>query len=268
MTGLEVAAAAAGRTVARRAGREWLAARAAASDRGKDLTELIRVSFPDRFARRKVERQLADIADSVERRLTPLIEQEYGGLSDEDRAAALAEAERALGMIDLSDETLFAADADPVKLARRVRALVPAPAGQLGEAATRLYDVALDECCDCLVRILLGLAEFTPRALAETLARLSDLGDRIAVALDRIPARSLDAPSGTQDDAEFERRYLEHLGRTLDEIELFGLRVENYRPRATLSVTRSTSPPVRPPTTPTSRRSSPRPTWTSGARRS
>ncbi|MGI5226497.1 NACHT domain-containing protein [Actinoallomurus sp. CA-142502] len=236
MTGLEVAAAAAGRTVARRAGREWLAARAADSDRGKDLTELIRVSFPDRFARRKVERQLADIADSVERRLTPLIEQEYGGLSDEDRAAALAEAERALGMMDLSDETLFAADADPVKLARRVRALVPAPAGQLGEAATRLYDVALDECCDCLVRIVLGLAEFTPRALAETLARLSDLGDRIAVALDRIPARSLDAPSGTRDDAEFERRYLEHLGRTLDEIELFGLRVENYRPRATLSV--------------------------------
>lgn len=236
MTGLEVAAAAAGRTVARRAGREWLAARAAASDRGKDLTELIRVSFPDRFARRKLERQLADIADSVERRLTPLIEQEYGGLSDDDRAAALAEAERALGTMDLSDETLFAVDADPVKLARRVRALVPAPAGQLGEAAARLYDVALDECCDCLVRIVLGLAEFTPRALAETLSRLSDLGDRIAIALDRIPARSLDAPYGTQDDAEFERRYLEHLARTLDEIELFGLRVENYRPRATLSV--------------------------------
>ncbi|WP_345466879.1 NACHT domain-containing protein [Actinoallomurus oryzae] len=236
MTGLEVAAAAAGRTVARRAGREWLAARAAASDRGKDLTELIRVSFPDRFARRKLERQLADIGDSVERRLTPLIEQEYGGLSDDDRAAALAEAERALRTMDLSDETLFAVDADPVKLARRVRALVPAPAGQLGEPAARLYDVALDECCDCLVRIVLGLAEFTPRALAETLSRLSDLGDRIAVVLDRIPARSLDAPYGTQDDAEFERRYLEHLARTLDEIELFGLRVEHYRPRATMSV--------------------------------
>jgi hypothetical protein len=75
MTGLEAAAAAA-RTVAKRAGREWLAARAAATDRDKDLTELIRVSFPDRFARRKLERQLADIADSVERRLTPLIEQD------------------------------------------------------------------------------------------------------------------------------------------------------------------------------------------------
>jgi hypothetical protein len=235
MTGLE-AAAAVGKVVANRAGREWLAARSAASDRSKDLTELIRSSFPDRFARRKLERQLADIADSVEKRLTPLVEQEYGGLSDTDRAAALAEVEAALNRVDLSDETLFASDADPVRLARRVRALVPMPKGQLGEAGERLYDVALDECCDCLVRIVLGLSEFTPRAVAEVLSRLSDLGDQVAVALDRIPARSLDAPSGTQDDAEFERRYLEHLARTLDEIEVFGLRVENYRPRATLSV--------------------------------
>lgn len=235
MTGLE-AAAAVGRVVARRAGHEWLTARAATTDRDKDLTELIRVSFPDRFARRKLERQLADITDSVEKRLTPLIEQEYGGLADNDRAAVLAEVESALERADLSDRTLFAADADPVKLARRVRALVPAPQAQLGEAGARLYDVALDECCDCLVRIVLGLAEFTPRALAETLSRLSDLGDQVAMALDRIPARSLDAPTGTQDDAEFERRYLEHLSRTLDAIELIGVRVENYRPRATLSV--------------------------------
>lgn len=235
MTGLE-AAAAVGKVVASRAGREWLAARSAASDRSKDLTELIRVSFPDRFARRKLERRLADIADSVEKRLTPLVEQEYGGLSDPDRAAVLAEVETALAQVDLSDETLFAVDADPVKLARRVRGLVPMPRGQLGEAGERLYDVALDECCDCLVRVVLSLSEFTPRALTEVLSRLSDLGDQVAVALDRIPARSLDAPSGTRDDAEFERRYLEHLAKTLDEIEVFGLRVENYRPRATLSV--------------------------------
>jgi hypothetical protein len=236
MTGLEVAVAAAGRTVAKRAGREWLAARAAATDRDKDLTELIRVSFPDRFARRKLERQLEDIADSVERRLTPLIEQEYGGLAGNDRVAVLSEVELALERADLSDKALFAADADPVKLARRVRSALPAPSGQLGEAGARLYDVVLDECCDCLVRIVLGLPEFTPRALAETLSRLSGLGDQIAVALDRLPARSLDAPSGTQDDTEFERRYLEHLGRTCDQIELLGLRVDNFRPRATLSV--------------------------------
>ncbi len=236
MTGLEAAAAVAGKTVAKRAGREWLAARAAAGDRDKELTELIRIGLPDRFARRKLERQLDDIADAVERRVTPLVEREYGGLADGDRQAVLAEVTAALERADLSDDTLFAADADPVKLARRVRTLMPASEAHLGEAGARLYDVVLDECCDCLVRVVLGLPEFTPRALAEALTRLSGLGDQIAAALARLPVRSLDAPAGTRDDADYERRYLEHLGRTLDRIELLGLRVENYRPRVTLSV--------------------------------
>jgi NACHT domain len=234
VTGLEVAATAAGKAVARRAAREWLARRAA-SDRDKDLTELLRVSLPDRFARRRLERQLADIADSVERRLTPLIEQEYRDLDDADRAAVLHDVVAALGEADLSDEALFAADADPVRLARRVRALMPPPPG-LGAAAGRLYDVVLDECCDCLVRIARSLPEFAPRALAETLSRLSRLDEQISAVLARLPARTLDAPAGAGDDAEFERRYLEHLGGTLDEIEMLGLRVDNYRPRATLSI--------------------------------
>ncbi|WP_433182422.1 NACHT domain-containing protein [Actinoallomurus sp. CA-150999] len=236
MTGLEPAAAAAAKAVAQRAGREWLAARAAKADRDKDLTELIRVSLPDRFVRRKLERQLADIADSVEKRLAALVEQEYGGLGESDRAAVLLDVRAAMERLDLSDDLIFGADADPVKLARRVRGLVPSPAGHHGEAASRLYDVMLDECCDCLVRILLGLPEFTPRALVETLSRTSDLGNQISLVLERLPARTLDAPAGTQNDAEFERRYLEHVARSMDAIELFGLRVDNYRPRATLSV--------------------------------
>ncbi|WP_345443092.1 NACHT domain-containing protein [Actinoallomurus vinaceus] len=236
MTGLEPVAAAAAKAVAQRAGREWLATRAARSDRDKDLTELIRVSLPDRFVRRKLERQLADIADSVEKRLSALIEQEYGGLEENDRAAVLLDVKAAIERVDLSDDVIFSEDADPVKLARRVRGLVPAPAGQHGEPASRLYDVMLDECCDCLVRILLGLPEFAPRALAETLSRTSGLGEQISLVLERLPARTIDAPAGTQNDAEFERRYLEHVARSMDAIELFGLRVDNYRPRATLSV--------------------------------
>jgi hypothetical protein len=235
VTGLEAAAAAAAKVVAQRAGREWLAARAAKDQRGKDLSELIQVSFSDRFAQRKLERQLADIADSVERRLAALIGAEYGGLADNDRAAVVAEVTAVLERADLSDAALLRADADPVKLARRVRAGMPPMAGQLGEAGSRLYEVILDECCDCLVRIIRQLPQFGPRAAAEALSRLSGLGEQIGAVLERLPARTLDAPAGTQDDVEFERRYLEHVGATLDEIELFGVRVENYRPRAALS---------------------------------
>jgi len=235
MTGLEAAAAAVAKTVAQRAGREWLAARAARDERSKDLTELIQVSFPDRFARRKLERQLADIADSVERRLGSLIDVEYRGLAPNDRAAVFAEATAALERADLSDVALLRADADPVKLSRRLRSGMPPMAAELGEAGAQLYAVVLDECCDCLVRIIQQLPEFGPRVAAEALARLSGLGEQISVVLERLPPRTLDAPAGTRDDRKFERRYLEYLGVTLDEIELFGVRVENYRPRAALS---------------------------------
>ncbi|MEV8632678.1 NACHT domain-containing protein [Streptosporangium sp. NPDC051023] len=243
MSGLEAVVAAAGKAVAERAMREGLATRAARMERGADLATLIRSGFPDRFVRRSLERQLGAIADGVERRLAVLVEQEYRGLTEDDRTAALHEVVATLEAADLSDGALMAADMDPVKLAGNLRAGLPDPVRQLGEAGARLYDVLLDECLDCLVRIVQQLPQYLPRAASEVLGRLSSveeqvaaLGQQIASGLARLPVRSLDAPSGTQDDEEFERRYLEHLSTTLDEVELFGVRVENYRPRATLSV--------------------------------
>lgn len=236
MTGLEAAAAAVGKAVIEKAGRQWLAGRAARSDGESELVELIAVSFPDRFVRRRVERQLGGIADSVEKRLYPLIEHEYRGLSENDRAAVAVEIVAALRRADLSDAALFAADVDSVRLSQQLRGRMRGPSPLLGEAGAHLYDVLLDECCDCLIRIVRQLPEFMPRAVSEILPRLSVIADQVSAALDRLPVRSLDAPSGTQDDAEFERRYREHLSETMDEIELFGVRVVNYRPRATLSV--------------------------------
>ncbi|GAA3085919.1 NACHT domain-containing protein [Streptosporangium carneum] len=243
MSGLEAVVAAAGKAVAGRAVREGLAARAARQERGADLTTLIRSGFPDRFVRRSLERQIEAVADGIERRLAVLVEQEYGGLTENDRAAVLHEVVATLEAADLSDRAVMAADMDPVRLAKTLGAGSPAPARQLGEAGARLYDVLLEECLDCLLRVVQQLPQYLPRAATEVLGRMSSveeqvaaLGQRIASGLDRLPVRSLDAPSGTQDDAEFERRYLEHLSTVLDEVELFGVRVENYRPRATLSV--------------------------------
>ncbi|WP_326824614.1 NACHT domain-containing protein [Streptosporangium sp. NBC_01756] len=243
MSGLEAVVAAAGKAVAGRALREGLAVRAAREERTADLATLIRSGFPDRFVRRSLERQLAAVADGVERRLAVLVEREYSGLTENDRAAVLHEVVAVLEAADLSDRAVLAADMDAIKLAKEIRSGLPDPARQLGEAGARLYDVLLDECLDCLVRILQQLPQYLPRAATEVLGRLSSveeriaaLGQQVSAALGRLPARSLDAPVGTQDDEEFERRYLEHLSRTLDEVELFGVRVENYRPRATLSV--------------------------------
>ncbi|MEV4801278.1 NACHT domain-containing protein [Nonomuraea sp. NPDC049421] len=232
---LDAAALAVGRAVGERAARVWLGARSGKESRSKDLVELMRAHFADQLVRRKAERQIEDIADSVTARVLKVCAHEYPGLTDDDRGVVLAEVVGTLSRADLSDRALFAAAADPVRLARDVRAALPA-SQDLPEAAARLYEVVLDECCDCLVRIVLHLPEFQPRAAADTLARLAKVGDDISVMLERLPARTLEAPDGTDRDTAFTRRYLEHVSRTLDTLDLIGVRVERFTPRTSLSV--------------------------------
>ncbi|WP_219517383.1 NACHT N-terminal Helical domain 1-containing protein [Nonomuraea ceibae] len=232
---LETAALGLGKAVGTRALHTWLTSRAGAESRGKDLVELMRSRFPDQLVRRKAERQIEDVADAVTARVLKVCAHEFAGLGDDDRVIVLAEVTATLARADLSDRALLAADADPVRLSRAVRESLPAPR-DLGEAASRLYEVVLDECCDCLVRIVRHLPEFGPRAAAETLARLSGVGEQIAAVLDRLPVRTLEAPDGTDRDVRFRRRYLEHVSRTLDSLELLGVRIERFRPRTSLSV--------------------------------
>jgi hypothetical protein len=234
---LEAAAVAVGKALGKHLAQTWLAGRSAEQDRRKELTELVQARFPDRIARRRFERQVADVADQVAERLLTMCGHEYGGLSDNDKAAALAEAVQTLADADLSDRALFDADLDPVRLAAKVRAGLPrGMETQLGQAGARLYDVVLDECCDCFVRIVQQLPQFGPRASTEALARLSGVSEQVSLLLARLPARTLDAPEGTATDEAFRRRYVEHISVTLDVLELFGIRVERYRPRTTLSV--------------------------------
>ncbi|WP_433137654.1 NACHT domain-containing protein [Actinomadura nitritigenes] len=236
---VEVAALRVGASVARLAVGRWLAGRSTRDAAGKDLTELIRTGFPDELKRRRVQRQFEGIADAVAERLLTFAGNEFGGLTDGDRDAALFEVVRTLDTADLSDDALFAADADPVKLARSLRSRLPARRAEfeLGEVGAHLYEVILDECCDCLARIVVHLPEFGPRASAEMLGRLSGLADQVGAVLARLPARTLTAPEGEADDEEFTRRYLASISESLDTLELFGVRFERLtRPQTTLSV--------------------------------
>jgi hypothetical protein len=235
---LESAALAVGKAVGKHVAHAWLTGRSAEQERSKDLVGLTRARIPDRIVRRRFERQIADIADQIAERLLSLCGHEYGGLRKNDKAAALAEVMQAFETADLSDRALFSADMDSIRLAAHVRARLPDRRieSQLGEAGTRLYDVVLDECCDCFVRIVQELPQFGPRVSTEMLARLSGVSDQVSLLLARLPPRTLDAPEGTSTDEDFRRRYLEHISVTLDVLELFGVRTERYRPRTTLSV--------------------------------
>lgn len=236
---LEVAAMRVGGSVASLAVGRWLASRSTRDGAGKDLTELIKTGLPDEIKRRRVHRQIEGIADTVAERILKFAGHEFRGLSDGDREAALHQVVLTLERADLSDAAWFAADADPVKLARNLRTRLSARKAEfeLGEAGARLYEVALDECCDCLARIIVHLPQFGPRASVEALSRLTDLSAQVNAVLSRLPVRTLTAPEGESDDDEFTRRYLSSLSESLDTLELFGVRFERFtRPQTTLSV--------------------------------
>jgi NACHT domain len=237
MTGLEGTLLAVGKAVATRAGSLWLADRRSKQERASDLSSLIRLNFSDRFLQRGVERQIDSIADDVAQRLEPFRIAEFGGLPENERLAALTAVTETFMTADLGDEAFFDADADPIKLSRQLRMTTPDAAARslLSEAAARYYDLVLAECCDCYVRIVLQLQAFPPRALAESLSRLSSLSDQVNQVLKRLPARTIDAPAGTSLDEDFARRYLEFIATALDRVELYGIDLK-HRSLATLSV--------------------------------
>ncbi|WP_189158145.1 NACHT domain-containing protein [Lentzea pudingi] len=236
---VEAVALGAGRSVAKLVFGRWMAGHAAKTAATMDLVDLIKTGFPDEIKRRKAERQFEAIADSVTERLLAVSGQEFRGLSDGDREAVLHQVILTLDRAELTDRALFSDDLDPIKLARRLRVTLPGTqvATQLGEAAARLYDVILDECCDCLARAIIHLPQFEPRAVAESLVRLSRLAETVETMLSRLPIRSLVAPEGTSGDDEFTRRYLESISDSLDQVELLGVRFERLtRTQTTLSV--------------------------------
>jgi hypothetical protein len=233
---LATAATEIGKQVVTHAVRTWLGARRERAERDAELIELVRISVRDHFQRRKLVRQLEDLADQIAERLRPVYEHDFRDVPENERASALHAVVDALERAELTDATLFATDVDARKLAQLVRERVPVRQVGLAEPAERLYDAVLDESCMALVQVVKHLPAFTPRALTELLGRFSQVVEGITEVLHRLPRTTLDAPRGSEHDEEFRARYLAHLSETLDELEQFGIDVRRYKPRTLVSV--------------------------------
>ncbi|MCO1578854.1 NACHT domain-containing protein [Crossiella sp. SN42] len=204
------------------------------AERHTDLAELVRGHWTDTLTRRKVLAQLDRMVTEVLERLLDRAREDFRALDEQELTAAAFAVGDTLAEADLSDDRLFAADADARKLAIAIRAKVPAPTGLSADAHT-VYDRLLDLACLCLVRMITQLKPFPARASAETLARLTDLAGQLALILDRLPYTTLDAPAGADHDEDFRFRYLELISTRWDVLELFGLPLR-HRARVKLSI--------------------------------
>src|ERR1700742_4587576 len=130
---LETTASAIGKQIVTHAVGTWLGARRERDQRGAELIDLVRIGIRDHFSQRRLLRQLEELADQIAERLRPVYEHDFRDLPENERAAALQAVADALQAADLTDDTLFATDADARKLARLVRARVPVRTAALAE---------------------------------------------------------------------------------------------------------------------------------------
>lgn len=239
-TGVEAAALRVGSAVVRRLATRWLAAREADGRRDADLVELIAFRFSGlrERDRRGLRRKLDEIGDNVGERLQDLVDHEFRGLPDNERAAALDGVVDALIEADLSDVALLRNDLEPRQLANEVRRNIPSAKRQAGlsEAASALFDLTLDQACLQLVHLVRELPEYDGRLAEESLRRATNVLAGVDQILDRIPVTSLDAPGGSNHDDHFRRRYLDLVATHYDDLELIGVSVRNFRPCTKLSV--------------------------------
>ncbi|WP_369190353.1 NACHT domain-containing NTPase [Streptomyces sp. R08] len=231
----EAAALRLGTTVVKAAAQTWLGGKRREQERRLPMDDLVRLRVAGLRQQRSVKRQFEEMADTVAARIEPFLAQEFRGLDESGREAALNGVCDTFEHADLSDEAILAADAQPAELIRHITASVNPPVG-LNEPETRLYELLFSECCEYYVSIVRTLPVFEERTLAELLARTSSLSDRVARVLERLPDRSLFAPDGTDQDQEFRRWYMELVSNSLDEVELFRRTSDRAAAQVRLSV--------------------------------
>ncbi len=193
---------------------------------GDDLTDIGKGQIESLFARRDASRVFEGLGERIAAQLLPLFEDadNHGGIVV---AAVTAEVEATLDG-KISPEVLVGKDLDPTKLLAELRAARPLPQGQFSAAEEEFYDRVLAEAVRYLVEIAAQLPRFEKAAVAESLKRLSHLGDIVEQTARRV--EHIEAWVATQErdpgNQKYESDYRLEVIRNLDFLELFGVDIQ------------------------------------------
>ncbi|HYQ68084.1 NACHT domain-containing protein [Actinophytocola sp.] len=224
-----------GAAVATHAAKFWLQRRKARFERGASLVELAQAELKGPLQQRKLENLVDRIGQQVAEQLASMLKRYFRDLPDGEAEAAISAVVDVLQDVDLSDKALLSVDVDAEILAKRVRRQCRKHTVMLPPMAEELYELALDQACRCLVRVVRYLPSFQPAALGEVLSGLIARSEQLGLLLSRIPTASLYAAHDVGRDEDFRVEYLRLLASMLDRLELLGLPGEE-QPALSLSV--------------------------------
>lgn len=190
---------------------KWLAKRYL-GDLSQDLFgELIdfgKEKIPDLIERRNAARQFERYADDILKRMLQSLEtrrKKHPELDDDAICRELSET--ISGRI--TEHYLVAKELDPRVIAADLRQRRPLPAGRLPDLETRVYEQVLDEIVRYILEVASLLPSFQPAVAAESLKRLSNLGQDVSDVLNtvqRLEARAVES-AHKGPDARWEADY-------------------------------------------------------------
>lgn len=213
-----------GAAVAKTAFQVWTGDSVLADNVSDELTDLIAVKVGDARDRQKVANRFASIAEIVGDRVAETMREEFRGLADGEKNAAVIAVTETLGRADLGDigaagKAVVAAGLDAVTLERSVRRSTLDSTKYLSAGGTAFYELVLSQCCASIVEIADKLPNFQSDSFAMLLSNDRAILERIEEVLRRLPMPSLAAAGGDQ----VEVRYRRMIAKDFDRLHLFGL---------------------------------------------
>lgn len=208
-----------------------------AKELGSEFTDLAAQKIPSLLERRRVLRQVDQIADLSADKLARFIEIEFRGLASNEQEAAVIEASHALdnglGRIDL-----FAIDFEPIRLFELVKqANSTHVAGSgLSEKAEQVYDAILRESTNYVTEVATTMPAFGEEASKELLRRDTQIIGLVGQVLEKLVSPNTVDLDGPRKIAEFETTYRRFVAGKYDYLQLFGLTVSKLSARYALSV--------------------------------
>ncbi|MFD8497455.1 NACHT domain-containing protein [Amycolatopsis sp. NPDC059657] len=222
-------------SIATACGKLWLAERTKQLARGLSLAELARARGLGVLPQQRLEKQVAQLAETIAAKLSDYVAAEFPRLPGNEQAAALDAVAKTLEIADLGDAAILRANVSlsglEEVLAEPVRTVLAG--SHLGPETTRYFELVLWESVAYFAEIIITLPGFQGRALRELLIRDSAIIESLREILDRMPQRSADR---NRQKSDLEIAYAREVARKLDLVELFGVTSISPKRRLPLSV--------------------------------
>jgi hypothetical protein len=213
-----------GAAVAKTAFKAWTGDNTLADNVSDELTDLIAGKVSDARDRHKVANRFANIAEIVGDRIADTMREEFRGLPEGEKNAAVIAVTETLARADLSNineasKAVVAASLDAATLERSVRRFTRGSTKNLSADGTAFYYLVLSQCCASIAEIADKLPSFQSDAFAMLLSNDRTILERIEEVLTRLPMPSQQGAGVDEVEVDYRRV----LAKDFDRLELFGL---------------------------------------------